>query len=125
MVKTLASLLIVVATFSGVLAGFRDNCSGSGRCNKGMGPTCIGAFNRFTESTVYDGYTSRVNGNCAAIYRCNGDYPRLSGATIRSLFQPIYDGQGCKGCGSHAFNDGNCEVTLNFCSNCLDSGNPN
>ncbi|KAG0305114.1 hypothetical protein BGZ98_004573 [Dissophora globulifera] len=125
MVKSFTSLVIVVATLSGALAGFSDNCHGSGRCNKGMGPTCSGAFNRFTDSTIYDGYTSRTNGDCTAIYECTGDYPRLSGAQLKSLFQPIYGGQGCKGCGSHAFNGGSCEVTLNFCSNCLDSGNPN
>ncbi|KAG0299406.1 hypothetical protein BGZ98_010082 [Dissophora globulifera] len=125
MVKTLTSLFIVVATLSGALAGLSDNCHGSSFCNKGMGDLCTGAFNRFTDSTIYSDYTSRVNGKCTAIYRCTGKYPQLSGAAIKNLFKPIYGGQGCQGCGSHAFSNGNCEVTLNYCADCLDSGNPN
>ncbi|KAF9170372.1 hypothetical protein BGX21_011060 [Mortierella sp. AD011] len=125
MTKSIAILFVLVAALSGAIEGFSDNCHGSGRCNKNMGPTCTVAFNRFTDGTVYNGYTSRVNGNCAAIYRCSGDYPSLTGAQLKQLFAPIYGGQGCKGCGSHAFNGGSCEVTLNFCSNCVDSGNPN
>jgi hypothetical protein len=124
MIKSTALLLVIVATLSGVL-GFNDNCHGSGFCNKGMGPTCQGAFARFTDSTVYNGYTSRTNGDCTAIYRCDGDYPSLTGAQLKGLFAPIHGAQGCKGCGSHAFNGGSCEVTVNYCSNCLDSGIPN
>ncbi|KAF9347950.1 hypothetical protein BGX34_002789 [Mortierella sp. NVP85] len=124
MVKSFALLVVVAAaTLSGAL-GLSDNCHGSIRCNKGMGPTCRTAISRFTDGTVYNGYTSRVNGNCAAIFRCNGDYPALRGSEIKKLFEPIYGGQGCKGCGSHAFNGGSCEVTVNFCSKCVDSGIP-
>ncbi|KAF8928119.1 meiotically up-regulated gene family-domain-containing protein [Dissophora ornata] len=124
MAKSLAFLLVLAASLSGTLA-YSDNCSGSFFCNKGMGSLCTGAFQRFTDNTVYNGYTSRANGHCTAIYRCDGSYPSLTGRQIKSLFAPIYSGQGCKGCGSHAFNGGQCEVTLNYCSNCVDSGNPN
>ncbi|KAF9976782.1 hypothetical protein BGZ73_007786 [Actinomortierella ambigua] len=90
-----------------------------------MSSICTGAFNRYSDNTIYNSYTSRTNGQCTAIFRCDGTYPSLTGAQIKELFKPIYGGQGCKGCGSHAFNGGSCEVTLNFCSNCVDSGNPN
>ncbi|KAG0214383.1 hypothetical protein BGX31_001110 [Mortierella sp. GBA43] len=123
MIKSTALLVVVVATLSGVL-GYNDNCNGSSRCNKNMGNTCRGAIARYTDGTTYNAYTSRTNGNCVAIYRCTGDYPSLKGSEIKDLFKPIYEGQGCKGCGSHAFNGGKCEVTVNFCHNCLDSGNP-
>ncbi|KAG0367006.1 hypothetical protein BGZ54_004571 [Gamsiella multidivaricata] len=125
MYKSLALLVVLAASLASTEAGYSDNCHGSGLCNKGMGDLCTGAFNRFTDTTVYNAFTSRVNGKCTAIYRCDGDYPNLTGAQIKSLFQPIYGGQGCKGCGSHAFNGGACEVTLNYCANCLDSGIPN
>ncbi|KAF9947779.1 hypothetical protein BGZ65_008551 [Modicella reniformis] len=125
MITSPAFLLVIVAILSGTALGYRDNCSGSGLCNKGMGPNCRGAYARFSDNTVYNGYTSRTNGNCVAIYRCDGSYPGLSGAQIKNLFAPIYGGQGCKGCGSHAFNGGSYEGTLNYCSNCVDSGNPN
>ncbi|KAF9348653.1 hypothetical protein BGX26_012946, partial [Mortierella sp. AD094] len=101
---------------------FSDNCHGSGHCNKNISTTCTAAFSRFTDGTVYNGYTSRVNEYCAAIYRCDGDYPSLTGAQVKAFFSLIYGGQGCKECGSHAFNGGSCEVTLNFFSNCIDSG---
>ena len=116
---------LLLLLFITVVADYNDNCHGSGRCNKNMGNTCRGAWARFTDGTTYNGYTSRTNGNCVAIFRCGDKYPSMTGAQIKSLFEPIYGGQGCKGCGSHAFNGGSCEVTLNFCSNCLDSGNPN
>ncbi|KAG0204196.1 hypothetical protein BGX28_003771 [Mortierella sp. GBA30] len=124
MAKSFSLLLVVAVAVSSVL-GYSDNCHGSGRCNKGMGPMCTGAFERYSDNTIYNSYTSRTNGQCTAIYHCDGDYPSLSGAQIKNLFRPIYGGQGCKGCGSHAFNGGKCEVTLNFCSDCKDSGNPN
>ncbi|KAF9343561.1 hypothetical protein BGX26_005562 [Mortierella sp. AD094] len=111
MTKSIAALFVLVATLSGALAGFSDNWN--------MGQKCNTAFNRFNDGTVYNGYTSRVNGNCAAIYRCSGDYPSLTGARLKELFAPIYAG------GSHTFNGGSCEVTLGFCPNCLDRGNPN
>ncbi|KAF9359778.1 hypothetical protein BGX26_011437 [Mortierella sp. AD094] len=123
--KPLDTLITVVVTLSSASAGYSDNYHGSIRCNKNMGPICTTAFNYFTDRTVYNGYTFCVNGNCAAIYRCDGDYPALTGTQLRGLFAPIYGGQGCKGCSSHASNSGSCEVTPNFRSNCLDSGNPN
>ncbi|KAG0304815.1 hypothetical protein BGZ97_001331 [Linnemannia gamsii] len=125
MVQSITFFLVAIATVAGSVLGFSDNCNGSFRCNKGMSGTCTGAFNRFTDGTVYNDFTSRTNGDCTAIYRCSGTYPALTGSQLKALFAPIYNGQGCKGCGSHAFNGGSCEVTLNFCSNCLDSGNPN
>ncbi|KAI1288644.1 hypothetical protein EDD11_009843, partial [Mortierella claussenii] len=88
-------------------------------------PHFQGAYNRFSDGMTYNAYTSRTNGNYAAIFRCDGAYPSLTGAQLKGLFAPIYGGQGCKGCGSHVFDNGNCEVTINFCFNCLDSGNPN
>ncbi|KAG0053540.1 hypothetical protein BGZ83_000893 [Gryganskiella cystojenkinii] len=117
--------MVAIATIVGSALGFSDNCNGSGRCNKGMKDMCTAAFNRFTDSTVYNDFTSRTNGQCTAIYRCSGTYPSLTGSQLKGFFAPIYQGQGCKGCGSHAFNGGSCEVTVNFCSNCVDSGNPN
>ena len=104
---------------------FSDNCHGSERCDKDMGDVCREAFARFTDDSTYNAYTSRTNGNCVAIYRCDGGYLSLTGAQLKTQFEPIFGGQGCKGCGSHAFNDGSCETTLNFCSNCFDSGIPN
>ncbi|KAF9337104.1 hypothetical protein BG006_006282 [Podila minutissima] len=44
--------------------------------------------------------------NCHGSGRCNKDYPSLTGRQIKDLFKPIYEGQGCKSCGSHAFNGG-------------------
>ncbi|KAG0332464.1 hypothetical protein BG000_009986 [Podila horticola] len=125
MVKSITFIMVAIATVAGSALGYSDNCHGSGKCNKGMGGICTGAFNRYSDNTVYNSYTSRTNGHCTAIYRCDGGYPSLTGRQIKDLFAPIYGGQGCKGCGSHAFNGGKCEVTLNFCDNCVDSGNPN
>ncbi|OAQ22849.1 hypothetical protein K457DRAFT_25645 [Linnemannia elongata AG-77] len=117
--------MVAIATVAGSVFGFFDSCNGSFRCDKGMSISCKGAFNRFNDDTVYNSFTSRTNHDCAAIYRCDGDFPSLTGRQLKDLFAPIYAGQGCTSCGSHAFNGGSCEVTLNFCSNCLDSGNPN
>jgi len=50
-----------------------------------MGPMCQGAIDRYTDTTVYSGYTSRTNGHCTAIYQCSGDYPALTGAQLKSL----------------------------------------
>ncbi|KAF9923713.1 hypothetical protein BGZ65_008707 [Modicella reniformis] len=125
MAKSFALLVVAaVATFSGVVA-FKDNCNGSSFCNKNMAATCQGAINRFSDGTTYNDYVTRTNGNCVAIYLCIGVYPALTGAQLKGHFAPIHGAQGCKGCGSHAFNNGNCEVTVNFCANCLDSGNSN
>ncbi|CAO3571909.1 unnamed protein product [Mortierella alpina] len=124
MAKTFSLLLVLAVAVSGAL-GYSNNCNGSSRCTKDMAPTCTSAYQRFTDQTVYDAYTSRTYGNCAAIYRCNGVFPKLTGSQLKGLFSQIYTSQGCKGCGSHAFNSGNCEVTLNYCSDCKDSGNPN
>ncbi|KAF9413780.1 hypothetical protein BGZ94_000624 [Podila epigama] len=124
MVKSITFVMVAIATIASGALGYSDNCNGSFRCNKDMGPICRGAWSRFSDWTHYNGYTSRVNGHCVAIYRCEGAYPSLTGREIKSLFEPIYGGQGCKGCGSHAFNGGKCEVTLNFCSDCSDSGTP-
>ncbi|KAG0212164.1 meiotically up-regulated gene family-domain-containing protein [Mortierella sp. GBAus27b] len=126
MAKSFALLAVAaIATLSAGVMGYSDNCNGSGKCNKGMEPTCRKAYARYTDSTVYSSYTSRVFGDCTAIYRCSGTYPSLTGAQLKAQFNLIYDSVGCKGCGSHAFNSGSCEVTVNYCSNCLDSGNPN
>ncbi|KAF8928089.1 hypothetical protein CPC16_007903 [Podila verticillata] len=125
MVKSITFAMVAIATVADSVLGFSDNCSGSGSCNKGMSGICTRAFNRYTDGTVYNDFTLRTNGQCTAIYRCNGAYPALTGSQLKGLFASIYGGQGCKGCGSHAFNGGQCEVTLDFCSNCVDSGNPN
>ncbi|KAF9371183.1 hypothetical protein CPB97_002184 [Podila verticillata] len=125
MVKSITFVMVAIATVVGSVFGFSDNCNGSGRCNKGLSRICTIAFNRFTDGTVYNSYTSRTNGQCVAIYRCDGNYPALTGSQLKGLFASIYGGQGCEGCGSHAFNGGQCEVILNFCSDCNDSGNPN
>ncbi|KAF9307326.1 hypothetical protein BGZ74_007137 [Mortierella antarctica] len=120
MVKSITFVMVALATVAASALGYSDNCHGSGRCNKGMGGICTAAYNRYSDNTVYNRYTSRTNGQCTAIYRCDGGYPSLTGRQIKDLFKPIYEGQGCKGCGSHAFNGGKCEVTLNFCSDCKD-----
>ncbi|KAG0217887.1 meiotically up-regulated gene family-domain-containing protein [Mortierella sp. GBAus27b] len=126
MAKSFALLAVTaIATLSAGVMGYNDNCHGSGRCNKNMEFTCRQAINRFTDGTTYNGYTSRVFGDCTAIYHCDGAYPNQTGAQLKSQFDVIYRGIGCKGCGSHAFNSGKCEVTVNFCSNCQDGGNPN
>ncbi|KAG0039868.1 hypothetical protein BGZ82_006420 [Podila clonocystis] len=120
MVKSITFVMVALATATGSVLSYSDNCHGSGKCNKGMGGLCTGAFNRYSDNTVYNKYTSRTNGHCTAIFRCDGGYPSLTGSQIKDLFRPIYGGQGCKGCGSHAFNGGKCEVTLNYCDNCVD-----
>ncbi|GJJ75460.1 hypothetical protein EMPS_07818 [Entomortierella parvispora] len=126
MVKSTTLMMAVLATVVGsAFGGYSDNCHGSSRCNKGMGPACRSAYARFTDGTVYNAYVSRTFGHCTAIYRCNSGYPALTGAQLKGFFAPIFAGQGCQGCGSHAFDGGNCEVTVNYCSNCVDSGNPN
>ncbi|KAF9922445.1 hypothetical protein BGZ65_009590, partial [Modicella reniformis] len=61
MIRSLVLLLVIVATLLGSALGYSDNCQGSSRCNKGMGPTCRGAFARYTDNTVYKDYTSRTN----------------------------------------------------------------
>ncbi|KAG0212163.1 meiotically up-regulated gene family-domain-containing protein [Mortierella sp. GBAus27b] len=124
MAKFALLVIAAIATLSAGAMGFSDNCNGSGRCNKNMKSTCQAAFARFTDGTTYNSYTSRVSGSCTAIYRCTGTFPALTGAQLKQQFNVIYT-KGCQGCGSHAFNGGSCEVTVNFCSNCLDSGNPN
>ncbi|KAF9274868.1 hypothetical protein BGZ88_002735 [Linnemannia elongata] len=126
MFKSIIFFMVAIATLAGSVFGFFDTCNGSYRCdNEGISISCKEAFNRFNDDTVYNSFTLRTSGKCAAIYECIGDYPALTGRQIRDLFPPIYGGQGCTGCGSHAFNGGSCRVTLNFCSNCVDSGNPN
>ncbi|KAK5805627.1 meiotically up-regulated gene family-domain-containing protein [Linnemannia elongata] len=126
MVKSITFFMVAIATVAGSVFGFFDTCNGSYRCNnEGMSITCKEAFNRFNDDTVYNSFTSLTNRDCAAIYQCIGDYPALTGRQIKDLFAPINAGQGCKGCGSHAFNGGSCRVTLNYCYSCLDSGNPN
>ncbi|KAF9308309.1 hypothetical protein BGZ91_007862 [Linnemannia elongata] len=118
--------MVAIATVAGSVFGFFDNCHYSNRCdNVGMIISCEGAFNRFNDDTVYNSFTLRSNVQCAAIYECIGDYPAMTGRQLKDLFAPINAGQGCKGCGSHAFNGGSCRVTLNYCYSCLDSGNPN
>ncbi|KAF9371239.1 hypothetical protein CPB97_002132 [Podila verticillata] len=124
MVNSITFFTVSLAALATSALGYSDNCQGSYFCNKGMGPLCTSAFTRFTDTTIYNGYTSRTNGHCTAIYRCDGAYPWLNGHQIKELFKPIYGGQGCKGCGSHAFNGGKCEVTLNYCADCKDSGIP-
>ncbi|KAF9967794.1 hypothetical protein BGZ70_008184 [Mortierella alpina] len=124
MAKTF-SLLLVLAVAASSALGYSNNCHGSSRCTKDMAPTCVSAYSRFTDGTIYTASTSRTYGNCAAIYRCNGLYPSgMTGSKLKNLFSQIYSAQGCKGCGSHAFNGGDCEVTLNYCSDCKDSGTP-
>ncbi|KAF9931929.1 hypothetical protein BGZ67_005076 [Mortierella alpina] len=124
MAKTSSLLLVLAVAVSGAL-GYSNNCHGSALCTKDMAPYCTAAYNRFTDGTTYTHLTSRTHGNCAAIFRCQGVYPAMTGSQLKSLFSQIYSSQGCKGCGSHAFNGGNCEVTLNYCSDCKDSGTPN
>ncbi|KAI9283544.1 meiotically up-regulated gene family-domain-containing protein [Umbelopsis sp. AD052] len=120
LVNTLFLSLTVMAGM--VMATYNNNCHGSGRCNKSMGPTCTNASNRFIDGNTYGQYTSKVFGDCTAIFSCTSTYPSLRGSDIKNLFSNIYGNQGCKGCGSHAFNGGSCEVTYNYCANCRDSG---
>ncbi|KAF9290874.1 hypothetical protein BGZ68_005788 [Mortierella alpina] len=124
MAKTFSLLLVLAVAVSGTF-GYSNNCNGSSKCTKTMASACIAAYSRFTDGTTYTSLTSRTSGNCAAIFRCVGPYPPMTGAALKLQFEEIYGSQGCKGCGSHAFNSGNCEVTLNYCSDCKDSGNPN
>ncbi|KAF9944651.1 hypothetical protein BGZ72_002139 [Mortierella alpina] len=120
MAKTFSLLVVLAVAVSGAL-GYSNNCNGSSRCTKDMAPMCTSAYNRYVDTTSYGGYTSRTYGNCVAIFRCQGVYPVTKGSELKSLFSLIYSSQGCKGCGSHAFNGGNCEVTVNYCSDCKDS----
>ncbi|KAF9900533.1 hypothetical protein EC991_007208 [Linnemannia zychae] len=119
MVKTFSFLAVAVATISGVLA-YSDNCNGASGCNKRMGSECYYSSIRYLNYGPYSSYTSFTNNHCTAIYRCTGAYPTLTGTEIVDLFSHIYGIQGCKGCGSHAFNGGTCEVTYNYCENCID-----
>ncbi|KAG0050658.1 hypothetical protein BGZ89_003774 [Linnemannia elongata] len=126
MVKSITFFMVTIATLAGSVFGFFDTCNGSFRCeNEGMSISCKEAINRFNDDTVYNSFTSLTNRDCAAIYQCIGDYPTLTGRQLKDLFASIYAGQGCTGCGSHALNGGRCEVTLHYCSNCVDSGNFN
>ncbi|CAJ0939962.1 unnamed protein product, partial [Mesorhabditis belari] len=89
-----------------------------------MHKICRPAFQRYTDEHTYQAYTSRTFDHCTAIFRCTGDYPAMTGKQLKDLFEQIYTGQGCEGCGSHGFYSGKCEVTLNYCSHCVDSGDP-
>ncbi|KAF9271358.1 hypothetical protein BGZ68_003777 [Mortierella alpina] len=119
MVKTFSFLAVAVATVSSVLA-YSDNCHGSSDCYKDLGESCRYASYRYSNYVIYDKYTSLTNNHCTAIYRCKGAYPALRGNELRDLFSHIHGPQGCKACGSHAFNGGTCEVTYNYCTNCVD-----
>ncbi|KAG0311417.1 hypothetical protein BGZ99_010177 [Dissophora globulifera] len=116
MAKTLTSLVIVIATLASAVVGYSDNCSGSSSCQIATQQACYDSISGYDDSTNYKQYTSRTSGSCTAIYRCTGVYPNADGATLKTLFNSIYDLQGCKNCGSHAFDDGTCEVTLNYCA---------
>ncbi|KAF9558372.1 hypothetical protein EC968_007123 [Mortierella alpina] len=120
MAKAFSLLVVLAVAVSGAL-GYSNNCNGSSKCTKTMAPDCTAAYNRYLDGTTYSQYTSRTYANCAAIFRCQGVFPPKTGSELKELFYQIYAGQGCKGCGSHAFNNGNCEVTLNYCSDCKDS----
>ncbi|KAI5077691.1 hypothetical protein GOP47_0007515 [Adiantum capillus-veneris] len=107
------------------VAAYTDNCQGSSKCGCCVSQQdCRNAFARYTDGTIYSAYTSRVSGHCTAIYRCNGAYAKVSGAVLKKQFRHVYENQPCQKCGSHAFAS-NCEATLNYCSSCRDSGNPN
>ncbi|KAH7314661.1 hypothetical protein KP509_21G014800 [Ceratopteris richardii] len=119
----MAAALLVLMAAEG--ESYSDNCDGSGLCGCCVSQNdCRNAFARYTDGTIYSGYTSRVSGHCTAIFQCDGSYPSVSGAVLKQQFLHIYQNQPCQKCGSHAFN-GNCEATLNYCASCRDSGNPN
>ncbi|EFJ22291.1 hypothetical protein SELMODRAFT_413786 [Selaginella moellendorffii] len=122
---SLLAILLVIFLGSSSCAK-NDNCNGSGLCGSRVNQAdCRRAISRYTDGTIYNGFTSRVSGHCTAIFRCDGNYPSVSGAVLKQQFLHVYDNQPCRLCGSHAFDGGNCEATLNYCANCRDSGNPN
>ncbi|KAJ7517674.1 hypothetical protein O6H91_21G034600 [Diphasiastrum complanatum] len=122
--KALAlALFVAFACLAGssITEAYSNNCHGSGKCPSVHPNDCRTAFGRYDDGTTYTGYTSLVSGSCTAIFRCDGNYPSMAGSQLKDQFNQIY-ASGCGRCGSHAFNGGACEATLNYCSSCTDSG---
>ncbi|KAH7314687.1 hypothetical protein KP509_21G016100 [Ceratopteris richardii] len=97
-----ASALLVLVAAEG--ESYSDNCDGSRLCGCCVSQNdCRNAFARYTDGTIYSGYTSRVSGHCTAIFQCDGSYPSVSSAVLKQQFLHIYQNQPCQKCGSHAF----------------------
>ncbi|KAH7314685.1 hypothetical protein KP509_21G015900 [Ceratopteris richardii] len=76
-----AALLILMAAEG---ESYSDNCDGSGLCGCCVSQNdCRNAFARYTDGTIYSGYTSRVSGHCIAIFQCDCSYPSVSGAVLK------------------------------------------